>query len=153
MIRYLVSNKSLKKTFAINVLNVNWMVEKNFFLYIIFAAKLLVASGGGGGGATKNGFHSEVIAIGTEHITSEYTTCQELPKAPYEVLGGTGGFVHHDVLFCGGTNMNGNEKYKKCWSLKKDTTINMSYERVRASGIVVEDKVSNLISYTIHLGI
>ena len=95
----------------------------------------------------RNGIHSEVIAIGTEHITSEYTTCQELPNAPYEVLGGTGGFIGRDreVIICGGTNMNGDEKYKECWSINKDMTITMYYDRVRASGIVIHDTVSNLI--------
>ena len=125
------------------------MVEKYNFLYIIFAAKLLVASGGGGGGATKNGFHSEVIAIGTELITSEYSTCQEFPNAPYEALGGTGGFINHghDILFCGGRDMHSNEVYKKCWFLNKDMPFDMYYDRVRASGIVIDNKVSNLISY------
>ena len=120
--------------------------------FAFFTAKLLVASGGGG--AIRNGIHSEVIAIGTEHITPEYTTCQELPRANYEVLGGTGGFIHDadEVLFCGGTNMYRNEIFKECWFLNKDTTINMYYARKDASGIVIDNKVINLISFFNYYG-
>ena len=45
-----------------------------------------------------------MIAIGTDHITPEYTTCQEFPRAPFEILEGTGAFLGQDrsVIFCGG---------------------------------------------------
>ena len=92
-----------------------------------------------------------MIAIGTDHITPEYTTCQEFPRAPFEILEGTGAFLGQDrsVIFCGGRNMNGGETFKECWSLNKDMTVNMHYDRKQASGVVIDEKVStNNISYT-----
>ena len=82
-----------------------------------------------------------MIAIGTDHITPEYTTCQEFPRAPFEILEGTGAFLGQDrsVIFCGGRNMNGGETFKECWSLNKDVTVNMHFNRKQASGIVIDE--------------
>ena len=93
-----------------------------------------------------------MIAIGTDQITSEYTTCKELPRVRYEVLRGTGGVINDEVVFCGGTNVVYNEIFKDCWSLQKVSTINMNFARVDASGIAIGNKVSNL-KYFLDMGV
>ena len=93
-----------------------------------------------------------MIAIGTDQITSEYTTCKELPRVRYEVLRGTGGVINDEVVFCGGTNMVHNEIFKECWSLQRGSTINMNFARVDASGIAIDNKVSNL-KYFLDMGV
>ena len=95
------------------------------------SAKLLVVTGF----PYENGSHAEVI-----DLENEDSICQELSNAPYEMDGGTGGFLQNEVLICGG--FSDNHPLNKCWMLNQNRTISMKYERRWASSIVINNKVS-----------
>ena len=79
-------------------------------------------------------------------------TCQELPPIPYEMYGGTGGFLKGSdasedrIVICGGYNRYG-KSLSNCWSLvNEDFNISMNLQRNYASGIVIgNNMVSNLL--------
>ena len=101
-----------------------------------------------------NGIHSEVIDIQNEDLT-----CTDLNDAPYEMDGGTGGFIENFinyVLVCGGWE-EGEGDSNKCWSEKLNTgneqTFTMKYKRNFASSIIINsfdrhnDMVSTLLNF------
>ena len=114
----------------------NWLIdvplvrfEQQYIFFNFVTAKILVATGS----PSSNGKHSEVISLRTNNDT--------YPDPPYDMYGGTGGFVNGRALICGGIVNNG--KYNKC-SFLGDTTLSivMKHERVYTSSLVLMDKVS-----------
>ena len=114
----------------------NWLIdvplvrfEQQYVFFNFVTAKILVATGS----PSSNGKHSEVISLRTNNDT--------YPDPPYDMYGGTGGFVNGRALICGGIVNNG--KYNKC-SFLGDTTLSivMKHERVYTSSLVLMDKVS-----------
>ena len=114
----------------------NWLIdvplvrfEQQYIFFNFITAKILVATGS----PSSNGKHSEVISLRTNNDT--------YPDPPYDMYGGTGGFVNGRALICGGIVNNG--KYNKC-SFLGDTTLSivMKHERVYTSSLVLMDKVS-----------
>ena len=104
-------------------------LSNSIFSLNFVTAKILVATGS----PSSNGKHSEVISLRTNNDT--------YPDSPYDMYGGTGGFVNGRALICGGIVNNG--KYNKC-SFLGDTTLSivMKHERVYTSSLVLMDKVS-----------
>ena len=86
-----------------------------------------------------NGIHSEVIVLENDN-----TTCQELTGL-YEMAAGTGGFVQNEIMICGGNYVFW-ETLDNCWLLGQNKTILLDYERLDSASIVINNKVSNLIS-------
>ena len=105
------------------------------------------------------GIHSEVIDIQNEDLT-----CTDMNNAPYEMNGGTGGFIENYknyVLVCGGWEDNEGH-LNKCWSEDfNPPTLNvgqkqaptMEYKRNFVSSIIINsidrrnDMVSSLLNF------
>ena len=104
-----------------------------------FVAQFLVLTGF----PLETGVHSEVIDIQNEDLS-----CTDMTNAPYEIFGGTGGFIgnykKHEsdynnvwyyILHCGGWDSN------KCWSMGLNpptlNTITMAYKRFYVSSIII----------------
>ena len=115
-------------------------LSNSIFSLNFVTAKILVATGS----PSSNGKHSEVISLRTNNDPWTY------PDPPYDMYGGTGGFINGSALVCGGFVNNG--KYNKC-SFLGDTTssIVMKYERVYTSSLVLRDKVSILQMHQISI--
>ena len=88
--------------------------------------------------ASMSGIYSEVIDLYNENII-----CQYMAYVPHKIVEGTGGLVKGKPFICGGYE---NEDSNKCWilALGKWKIITMAYERVGASSIVIQDKVSSI---------
>ena len=78
-------------------------------------------------------------------MNNENITCHGLTYAPSEIVEGTGGLVKGKALICGGYE-NGAGDSNKCWILGKSKLIPMAYDRVAASSIVVQNKVSSIFN-------
>ena len=88
-----------------------------------------------------NGINSEIIAFRTDNDMIG------LPDAPNGVYGATGGILNigksHYIIVCGGY-LNPHNPNQRCmlWGENGYNTVGMSYERIYASSIVYNDKVS-----------
>ena len=97
----------------------------------------------------ETGVHSEVIDIQNEDLS-----CTDMTNAPYEIYGGTGGFIEnykkyesdyinvgYYVLLCGGWDEFGFVDSNKCWSMGLNpptlNTITMAYKRFYVSSIII----------------
>ena len=109
-----------------------------------FVAQFLVLTGF----PLETGVHSEVIDIQNEDLS-----CTDMTNAPYEIYGGTGGFIEnykkyesdynnvwYYILHCGGRDSN------KCWSMGltpstlnigQKQEITMEYKRNYVSSIII----------------
>ena len=99
--------------------------------------KVLVTTGDG-----LHGEVSEIISVGNMDIT-----CQNFPNGPTDIVSSTGGFVQNEVLICGGYHSSSLKYDPNCWILGQSETIEMAHGRAYSYGIVLNDKVSNLITY------
>ena len=115
-----------------------------------FVAQFLVLTGF----PLETGVHSEVIDIQNEDLS-----CTDMTNAPYEIYGGTGGFIEnykkyesdyinvgYYILRCGGWDEFGFVDSNKCWSMGltpstlnigQKQEITMEYKRNYVSSIII----------------